>query len=284
MWCQNNAELRTPRCARRAPALATTTTEGLEPRLRELLNRLQFWRDAEEEELPTTRNEDSSNVLARDGLLGALKWWRRNEDTAREAARDAVQDLEAASVAVRSGDLGTAAEHLTEMGSRLLPAPRNASGNGPFATMERCVAFVIASLTPWDFDRREPAVTLVTSWMDELRAAPGAPDAAARVRFTSTIKPLHREWKLTARTLLLQLGSGGALIGKAGVFLAGEAPAYVGLEADRVVAIPRLPDMKLFANANYRSSRKPFAPPVVASVGVQQTLLFANRVELTFRL
>lgn len=283
MRSQQHSEWHTSRCARRT--LATATPEGFEPRLRQLLDRLQFWRDADPDELPSTRGDKASDVLARDGPLGVFKWWRRNEQSAREAAHDAVQQLQDAGTAMRAGDLKSAVENLSEMGVQLLPAPPGASADGesPLAIMERCATFIIASLTPWDFDRREPALTFVTSWMDELRAAPGAPDIGPLVRFTSTIKPLHSEWKLSARTKLLELGHGGVLIGKAGVFLAGDAPAYVGLEADRVIALPRLSHTKLFANTNYRSSRKPFATPVVASVGVQQTLVFAKRLELTLR-
>lgn len=137
------------------------------------------------------------------------------------------------------------------------------------------------AVCPWDYDRKEPSLTFVNVWTDVESVT--NENESARVKLVSTIKPLHQEWKATARTKLLSLGPGGVVFGKAGIYLVGDKDPYVGLEADRVVQVPHLKNTKVFFNANYRSSRKPEQDTVVASTGVQQTVSFGDGLDITFR-
>lgn len=284
MQRQRHSDILALRCARRAPVLATATPETLEQRLRHLLSWLHFWRHNATDDLSSQTAEAARNAPERDGALSALRWWHRH----RNGASDAVRELGAA---VRAGDLEDAAERLSVMSLKWLRPSRTKPVNDSSVRVDtdlergvaRAAAFLADALTPWDFDRREPALTFVSSWTDDLRAEPGTADEFALVKLASTVKPLHGEWKLTGRTQLFPLGAGGSVIGKAGIYLAGDAPAYVGVEADRVIALPWLPRTRLFVNANYRSSRVPFAPPVVASAGVQHTFALDTRLDLTFR-
>lgn len=82
----------------------------------------------------------------------------------------------------------------------------------------------------------------------------------------------------------MDLGENTVVFGKAALYLAGELPPYVGVEADRVWKLGRLEGTRLFANINYRSSRKPQVDPVRLSFGVQQDFELAKDVVLTLRI
>lgn len=262
--------------------MAVSDPPTVQQRLSDLLDLLQFWKDSEAVPPPSDESKDAP--------LRWLRFWQRHERDAQESVRQ----LRGVGDSLRRGDLNAAQDQATGINLRWLNPfrPQDAPGVAPIRPPRdeateieqrvRAVAgFIAEALCPWDYDRREPAVTFSNAWTDR---ASVEGDDDSQVKITSTIKPLYQEWKLTARTLLLELGDGGVVFGKAGIYLAGDLPAYIGLEADKVVSMPRLKNTKLFVNANYRSSRKPFATPVVASAGVQQTLPLNKRLELTFRL
>lgn len=262
--------------------MAVADPPTVQQRLADLLELLQFWKESEAVPPPSNENKDAP--------LRWLRFWQRHE----RDATDSVRQLRGVGDSLRRGDLDSAQDQASGINLRWLNPFRPQGGGGvvpvPPARDEaseieqraRAVAaFIAEALCPWDYDRREPAVTFANTWTD--RATADADDDS-QVKITSTIKPLYQEWKLTARTMLIELGDNGVVFGKAGIYLAGDLPAYIGLEADKVVDVPRLKNTKLFVNANYRSSRKPFATPVVASAGVQQTLPLNKRLELTFRL
>lgn len=137
--------------------------------------------------------------------------------------------------------------------------------------------FALDSLSPWDFDRHDFGVTFVTTWED-LEAG----DIATGIKVTSTIKPLESEWKVSARTKLIELGENALVFGKAGLYLAGEQSPFIGVEADRMWNLPQLSNTKLFCNANYRSSRKADLP-FRMSVGLQHNFELTKGVVLTLR-
>lgn len=285
-----------PQCARRPPTraplvLAVALPQDISARVSQLLNVLQFWKDVEYDALPQSEPQSERGVLAQDGPLGMLKFWRKNETN----VQDTTEHLKAAGSAVGKGDLQEAADRLSLLDLNWLLPKRSppqtnteSTSNDQLITLDHNISAVIAffaeALTPWDFDRREPSFTLSSSWNDELSHIGGQPEKPGLIKLTSTIKPLYSEWKLTARTKFVNLGRDGTVFGKAGLYLAGSGPPYVGVEADRLLDIPRLAHTKLFANVNYRSSRKPFSAPIVASAGVQHTLVFSNRLDLTFRI
>lgn len=168
--------------------------------------------------------------------------------------------------------------------------------------------YVAEAVCPWDYDRKEPALTFVNVWHD-VEAGRGD-RAAAKVKLVSTINPLRQSWKVTGRTSLYEMGrpnggprglkdgserdggvggdgaggaTGGIVFGKAGLYLVGDVEPYVGVEADRVVSVPRLQGTSLFFHANFRSSRKPEAGRVLCSAGVQQTVNLSEGFVLTLR-
>lgn len=196
----------------------------------------------------------------------------------------------------------------------------------------RMVQFFMASLSPWDFDRREFALSLVQTWQDwqilhgsyeqrrhrrrrenfdQLPFDSWESGDKKAVKVTSTMVPLCGEWKVTGRTPLWHSSDwDGVLFAKAGVFLAGERPPFIGLEADRIWH-RRQPedanksdqgskkhhkDSKVknivkrsghrywapFVNVNYRSSRMPHVPVVRMSVGIQFGLPVGG-IPLSFR-
>jgi hypothetical protein len=149
------------------------------------------------------------------------------------------------------------------------------------ASWQHTVLYLAEAICPWDYDRKEPSLTFVNVWTD-VEAITTDRDTT-KVKVTSTIKPLHQEWKLTARTKLLKLGDEGIVFGKAGIYLVGDKDPYVGVEADRTWQLPKLSGTKLFLNANYRSSRKPDSEPVVASIGLQQRFRIRQGLEFTLR-
>ncbi len=256
-------------CAQRRIVLATSTpptfSESIHERLNALVSWLQFWQRADDDELSTNPEQDGGGMLSRDGPLGLLRLWQRHEGTARDAVGSATESLRA-TIEGRASDAREALDRFFDATDEL-PAAEEVEEKA-----RSLLTYAAQSLTPWDFDRREPGLTFVHNWqVDEMK-------------ITSTWKPLYQEWKLSARTRLPALSSEqGVIFGKAGLYLAGDLPPYVGLEADRVVCIPRIPRSHLFANVNYRSSRKPFAAVVVASAGLQHTIRIGEGNGLTLR-
>lgn len=225
-------------------------------------------------------------LFSEDGPLGALNFWRINKESIKGTGQ---QLLESGELLVK-GDADGFREKASGIDlSWLKPTRRSEPANGsrPGRTvadqLQDTVLFLLESLTPWDFDRHDFGLTFVTVWND-LDTFKREGESDAIVKMTSTIKPLYQEWKLTARTKLLDLGENTAVFGKAGMYLAGNKPAYIGLEADRVWEIPRLPGTMVFVNVNYRSSRKPQADPIRTTVGIQQDFTIAKGIDLTLRL
>lgn len=253
-------------------SFATATTVSIEERLNGLLRWLQFWQTADEDRLPES-SRGAEEPLSRDGVLGLLRFWENNSANVQSFIRSTVSSLRAGS----SGSYDEAGRHL-DRALDIAPDLPRLSELEPQA--RNLGAFIGKSLTMWDFDRREPGVMFVNSWNEGK-----AEDEQKRFKVTSTIRYLHREWKLSARTKLMNLGSdeNGAVFGKAGVYLAGDLPPYVGIEADRMLPIPKIARAFVFGNLNYRSSRKPFAPTVVGSAGIQYSFPFRKNVLLTLR-
>lgn len=219
--------------------------------------------------------EHARRLFADDGPLAAARFWRDNRENAGAAA-DAL--LDAGAGAVR-GDADAFSRAAARLDLRWL---RDAGG---LPRMLNTVALAaLDALTPWDFDRHDFGLTFANTWVDANALPPRADGLSPVVKLTSTIKPLEGEWKLTARSRLVEIGEGGVVFGKAGIYLVGEQPSYVGVEADRVWNVPRLEYTKVFANVNYRSSRKPQRDPVRASFGVQQDFLLGRGMELTLRI
>jgi hypothetical protein len=192
----------------------------------------------------------------------------------------------------RAGGAAPAAAPAAAGGGARTLLGESAVGGVDARDVRATVLYLAEAVCPWDYDRKEPALTFVNVWND-VDAVRGDRDSAS-VKLVSTINPVRRSWKLTARTRLLSLGGvaggggagggpGGVVFGKAGIYLVGDTDPFVGVEADRVVSIPRLPRTSLFFNVNYRSSRKLETSPVLASVGVQQTFNLGDGLALTLR-
>lgn len=188
--------------------------------------------------------------------------------------------------------------------SSLAEAPRDTSGvrnlSGEVASVaSNVLLYAVDALTPWDFDRHDFGVTFAHTW-EEHDLIPGGLGAmgmktkgsstkgiGTSVKVTSTVKPGEREWKVSARTRLWQSDDGaGVVFAKGGMFLAGSAAPYIGVEADRVWRLPTrvgLPRTKMFGNVNYRSSRMPRRDPVRWSFGLQHEFALAEGLEITMR-
>lgn len=225
-------------------------------------------------------------LFSEEGPLGALNFWRENKENITSTGQ---QLLESGELLVK-GDADGFRDKASGIDfSWLKPTRVSEQENGKrhrrtvADQVQNTCLFLIESLTPWDFDRHDFGLTFVTVWNDlDTFKREGANEAI--VKMASTIKPLYQEWKLTARTKLIDLGENATVFGKAGMHLAGNKPAYIGLEADRVWQIPRLPGTMLFVNVNYRSSRKPQADPIRTTVGIQQDFTVAKGIDLTLRL
>lgn len=268
---------------RRQPSPACTSPpppppppDTLRTRLEQLLHRLPRYADRAEEEAARLP-ERVQTLFGRDGPLAGLRFWREN----RQQIEDAAGGLREAGAAAARGDLRRAREHAAGLDLKWLtppPAPagdaRGDDGEGGLAAPARlnlekqlrnATMYAVDTLTPWDYDRHDFGLTFAQTWEE---AGPGS--GGGRVKLTSTLKPLEREWKLSARSQLVEMPAGACVFGKAGMYLAGDKAAYVGVEADRMWPVPRTGGAKLFVNVNYRSSRRPEREPVKMSVGVQK--------------
>lgn len=259
---------RPSRLPRRRPSLAYTPPRQSEPQLKNRLEALLEW-------LQRFGNNDkhdaaSDQSLPDDGLLRILQFWRRNsadidatgakiQKTGRDIAKGDLQNA-------KENALGIDLSWLLGNGGSL----KNVQLDPDTTVMKRVentIDFLLDSLTPWDFDRHDFGFTFANVWEDVDTGSDD--DLLGPVKMTSTIKPLEKEWKLSARTKILDLGEGGVLFGKAGLYLAGKGTPYIGVEADKVWDIPGLSGTKAFVNVNYRSSRMPDTDPVLSSVGVE---------------
>jgi hypothetical protein len=278
-------------------------------RLGDILKFLAFWDrddDVESAAVAESRRVSESRkpmegLLGPSGALGWLKWAKKNKTSAGQAELQ----LRGASRELRAGNWNSFLSKLLEVDLSWLRIPemrqgRDSNGNGGdngsahrqgrvvldstatrTASWQHTVLYLAEAICPWDYDRKEPSLTFVNVWTD-VEAITTDRDTT-KVKVTSTIKPLHQEWKLTARTKLLKLGDEGIVFGKAGIYLVGDKDPYVGVEADRTWQLPKLSGTKLFLNANYRSSRKPDSEPVVASIGLQQRFRIRQGLEFTLR-
>ncbi|CAN8068772.1 unnamed protein product [Agarophyton chilense] len=225
-------------------------------------------------------------LFSEEGPLGVLTFWRENKDNISNTGQQLLESGER----LAKGDAKGFREKASGINlSWLRPVRRLGSSESlDDATIvtdqvRKTVLFLIDSLTPWDFDRHDFGLTFATVWND-VDTSKSADVRVPSLKMTSTIKPVEQEWKLSARGKLFALGENAMVFGKAGLYLAGDKAAYIGAEADRVWSIPRLPNTKIFANANYRSSRKPQAEPFKVSCGIQQDLEVAKGLELTLRI
>lgn len=233
------------------------------------------------------------HLFSADGPLGALQFWRENKDQIEDTTTTLLDTGEAA---VR-GDSESFRRNASRLDLRWLrPRPieplveddgvsdrRRARFNFE-RQVRNVVLFTLDSLTPWDFDRHDFGLTFAHTWVD-IDANAGRVNAPpAVVKLTSTINPLEKEWKLSARSKLMELPEGAVVFGKAGLYLTGDRPAYIGVEADRVWKVPKLKGTKVFVNVNYRSSRKPDMDPIMTSIGVQQDFEIWKGVQLTLRI
>lgn len=254
-------------------------------------------------------------VLGDDGLLGWLRFAKENEPAARESvtylrsAGDVPSFLErienvrrdwARRLGLGGGDAGV--EPVVEERGSVLLGDSSLFGAVDARSLRRTILYVGEAVCPWDYDRKEASLTFVNVWTD-VETVPGD-SKSTKVKLASTINPLRQTWKLTARTRLFNLtggsigggesgnggggggddgaggATGGVVFGKAGIYLVGDTDPYIGVESDRVVNVPYIPGTSVFANANYRSSRK---PTIVASVGLQQTVNIGDGLALTLR-
>ncbi|KAI0560407.1 hypothetical protein FGB62_113g11 [Gracilaria domingensis] len=226
-------------------------------------------------------------LFSDEGPLGVLNFWRENKENISTTGQ---QLLESGELLVK-GDTDAFREKASGINLSWLRPLRQRSRPSETADdnitithqVRNTLLFLIDSLTPWDFDRHDFGLTFVTIWNDANALKEGDVNRAV-LKMTSTIKPIEQEWKLSARTKLFDLGENAVVFGKAGLYLAGNRPAYIGAEADRVWPIPKLPGTKLFANVNYRSSRKPQDDPVKLTCGIEQEFAVAKGIDLTLRL
>lgn len=236
----------------------------------------------------TSIPSQAQQLFSEDGLLGALVFWRENKENIKSAG----QVVKESGEALVKGDTETFRQRASQFDLRWL-RPRHRlhtlrtniedyEGASELERRARNLAlFMIESLTPWDFDRHDFGLTFATVWLDAQTVERQGENGY--IKMTSTIKPLHREWKVSGRTKLLDLGEDTAVFGKAGMYLHGNKPAFVGVEADHVWHLPKLENTKVFANINYRSSRRPTADPIKTSVGLQQDFFFGKGLDLTLR-
>lgn len=221
---------------------------------------------ADERERMRTQGSHPGLVLRPAGLLQKVPWWKRNRGAGKNSNGRKDKKREE--------------ENEINVGGLLVGIGR----------------FLIESINPWDFDRRELALALVQKWEDwevlhgqGTRKTRGGRDRSIRdgnkddgkdaegvaaVKVTSTMMPLKGEWKVSGRTPLWRSANwGGVVFAKAGLFLAGERVPYVGLEADRVWRRPNTvgnqKHIAPFVNLSYRSSRLPEFPVIRLSTGVQ---------------
>lgn len=279
--------------------LACTPTplppKTLKRRLEELLDSIPTFLDRTVSTVESSASsipEHVRNLFAPGGALSALIFWRDNSENLRSTGKTLLNSGEA----LVKGDTESFRERASGLDFSWLRQKRRESENAGEAqapslpggddALEKRVrsaaVFVLESLTPWDFDRHDFGLTFANVWYD-VDISQRESDPMAIVKMTSTIKPLEQEWKVSARTKFLDLGEDACIFGKTGIYLAGDKPAYIGLEADRVFPLPNLKDTKLFVNVNYNSSRKPDADPVKSSFGLQQDFQIAKGFELTLR-
>lgn len=258
------------------PPIPPSPPPTLKSRLDSLLNSIpDFIQRASEstESLTESIPQQARRLFSKDGPLGVLQFWRHNRDNIEQTTttlRDAGK-----SILRRDEDAFKRNASLLDF-SWL----QNNDGELHLGTMLKSLGmFTLDSLTPWDFDHHDFGLTFATVWEDI-----DAGEINTGVKLTSTIKPLEKEWKVSARRRLMDLGENSVVFGKAATYLAGEYPAYVGVEADRVWKFGRWEGTKLFLNVNYRSSRKPRLDPIRLSCGVQQDFELAKDVILTLRI
>lgn len=259
--------------------------ETLKSRLESLLKLIPKY-ISRAEEAASKAPEHVRALFARDGPLGILQFWRANRANIEDSSRALLDTGESA----LRGNSEAFRDAANRVDLSWLPFRRAQSLDGSSAGREEVSAEQLArnvtlcaldALTPWDFDRHDFGLTFANTWIDA--DALGVDGMPGLVKLTSTINVLEREWKVSARTKLLEIGKSGVVFGKAGMYLAGERPAYIGVEADRIWSVKGLPATWVFANVNYRSSRKPATDPVRASFGVQQELTMFKGVVLTLR-
>lgn len=292
-------------------AMATTVTEDVGEtvgkRTNQLLDRLAFWKNKhldEEQEIfeaakggpgekkawmtifqkadrkipdePLDAGEKVVDTVEK-GFGRWMKFWKRREKDVKKELKETQKSLEGVGEAVRKGDVDAVTDKVRSVNlgwlqDELHGVEREAMALG---------RYVVDHFFPWDYDRNNFGVTFWHIWKDMDTKL--SDDMNNVVKMTSTIKPVVKEWKLTARTRLLPLGKDGVIFGKAGLYIVGDQPPYYGVEADKVWALPRLRATSLFTNANFRSSRKPETETIRGSVGLQHTVKIRDSLDFTFR-
>lgn len=227
------------------------------------------------EETATNIPNHVKNLFGPSGPFSFLTFWRSNEQEIRRTAvtlRDSAQLL-------ADNKQSEARKRASALDLSWLRNSEPVQWRDVRGTARGALLFLADSLTPWDYDRHDLGLTFANVWHDTPEPAVGVGD----VKLTSTIKPLEKEWKVSARTRLLEMGDDVAVFAKAGMFLAGGAPPYIGLEADKMWPVAGLDNTKIFANINYRSSRKPTSDVFMPSFGVQQAFEITKGFDLHLR-
>jgi hypothetical protein len=284
----------------------SSVPQPLQTILRDLMAIVQKLTKTNDPTTPVAPATTSASNSSADNALGWMQKMqphvRATDSTIREAASQFSHDRDLGALANRlrridlswlrssAGSSAGAGRAVAESGvakprATMLASSDDASSEPDFVSLRNAFLFLAESVCPWDYDRKEPALTFVNVWTD-VEAIKSDRDTY-KVKIASTINPLAREWKVTARTRLASLGNDkfgeGCLFGKAGIYLVGDKEPYVGVEADRTLNVPFLPGTALFVNANFKSSRKPNTDPIVASAGVQQTIDLGGGLALTLR-
>jgi hypothetical protein len=282
----------------------SSTPQPLQTILRDLMSFVQKLtiKNSDTNSAPMLPSPSSSVPSEQDGALGwmerALKLQphvHKTEAAMRQAVDVYAEDNDFLALAkrlihvdlswLRRGGLSDGGAETAAAPQAETPLGSTAVSEADRASLRNTLLFLAESICPWDYDRKKPALTFVNVWSDV--EAIKSDRNTYKVKVASTINPLAREWKVTARTRLASLGrdelGDGCVFAKAGVYLVGDKEPFVGVEADRTLSIPFIPGTSLYANANFKSSRKPHTYPILASAGVQQTVDWGNGLALTMR-
>eukprot|EP00871_Galdieria_phlegrea_P002380 jgi/Galph1/3142/GphlegSOOS_G1773.1 len=162
----------------------------------------------------------------------------------------------------------------------------NSKDNGKWkkeqTKVKQCLNYLSDHFCPWDYDQYRPDITFFEVWNVV------SEDQKIPLKFSVTLKPLAAQGKCSFRARLLQLGHNGFFFAKAASYFSPSRVTrpndYFGFEADKIItSLGKEKLTSFFVNASYKSSRKPNMK-VLASVGIQQKIVFDSSRKLTVRL